>query len=389
MRKGKEIDLLLAIRAKARAAVLASYPTDTVSGSPANFPDGADGVPVVDLSVAINPVQEGTGDPSPENIRPISGWTGLTLYQSGADTSDPEELAVSWASEAGTVYGGTLDVTTGVLTVTRGIVDFGDLNWNKGQSTSISWAPIVSGPLAAMKRPASNSVPVDAICSEYKTTPASGGHSNYQIYCNVSGSTYFGLYNANFAELTTSEIKAALTGVKMVFALNTPVTYQLTPTEVRTLLGENNIWADTGDVTVEYRADLEKYIEKKIGDADAGTLSLGAAPSMIRPGPELEMQPLGMDDAGVDYIDELPDADESLGDPEDDEDSYSEDIEEEELTDEPEEVAEEEPEEEETGEPEDEDMAVPEEEGVFGEEDDGGAEKTEEADGEAPELFEP
>ncbi|MBR4703227.1 MAG: hypothetical protein IKO91_05225 [Oscillospiraceae bacterium] len=79
MRPGKEIDLLLAIRAKERSAVLASYPTDTASGSPASFPDGADGVPAKSLVVSIQPVQEGSGDPSPTNVRPISGWKGLKL----------------------------------------------------------------------------------------------------------------------------------------------------------------------------------------------------------------------------------------------------------------------------------------------------------------------
>lgn len=29
------------------------------------------------------PVQEGSGDPSPTNIRPISGWNGLTVYKAG------------------------------------------------------------------------------------------------------------------------------------------------------------------------------------------------------------------------------------------------------------------------------------------------------------------
>ena len=116
MRKGKEIDFLVFMRAKARAAVLASYPTDTATGSPANFPDGADGVPVEDLKVTIGLAQSGSGTPSPENVRPITPWTGLTLSHSGADTSDPEELAVSWEDAAGHVWAGTLDVTTGVLT---------------------------------------------------------------------------------------------------------------------------------------------------------------------------------------------------------------------------------------------------------------------------------
>lgn len=31
----------------------------------------------------FNPVQEGTGDPSPDNVRPISGWTGCEVYHTG------------------------------------------------------------------------------------------------------------------------------------------------------------------------------------------------------------------------------------------------------------------------------------------------------------------
>ena len=41
-----------------------------------------------------------------------------------------------------------------------------------------------------------------------------------------------------------------------------PQTYQLTPTEVEMLLGDNNIWADTGNSTVTYRADTTLYIQQ-------------------------------------------------------------------------------------------------------------------------------
>ena len=39
--------------------------------------------PVVDLTVGIEPVQSGTGDPSPTNVRPISGWTGCNVQRTG------------------------------------------------------------------------------------------------------------------------------------------------------------------------------------------------------------------------------------------------------------------------------------------------------------------
>ena len=48
------------------------------------------------------------------------------------------------------------------------------------------------------------------------------------------------------------------TGAQVVYELATPITYHLTPTEITALLGTNNIWADTGDSTVEVGIKLGK-----------------------------------------------------------------------------------------------------------------------------------
>ena len=54
-----------------------------------------------------------------------------------------------------------------------------------------------------------------------------------------------------------------MSGVQLVYELATPQTYQLTPQEIiTTLLGQNNIWSDTGSSTVEYPADTKLYIQK-------------------------------------------------------------------------------------------------------------------------------
>ena len=53
----------------------------SASGAVCSFSDGADNLPVKDLTVSIDPVQSGTGDPSPTNVRPISGWTGCGIQQ--------------------------------------------------------------------------------------------------------------------------------------------------------------------------------------------------------------------------------------------------------------------------------------------------------------------
>ena len=53
------------------------------------------------------------------------------------------------------------------------------------------------------------------------------------------------------------------------YYLATPFTVQLAPQQIKTLLGQNNIWADTGDVSVDYRADTKMYIDKKFAELQA------------------------------------------------------------------------------------------------------------------------
>ena len=150
-----------------------------------------------------------------ENICPISGRTGLTVYVS--PTQDPDDAttyAVDWTSEAGTVYGGTLDVVTGVLTV-----DMANIASYNGETINEPW-------LSSM----------DAYAAG--TTPT--------------------------------------TGAQVVYTLATPLTYQLTPQQVSALVGTNNVWSDTNTViTVVYNTaifkrqklivnsvDLSKYVER-------------------------------------------------------------------------------------------------------------------------------
>ena len=57
---------------------------------------------------------------------------------------------------------------------------------------------------------------------------------------------------------------------RIVWYLANPVTYQLTNQQVIELLkGANNVWADTGDVAVEYPADTKLYIDGKIAEIQA------------------------------------------------------------------------------------------------------------------------
>lgn len=56
---------------------------------------------------------------------------------------------------------------------------------------------------------------------------------------------------------------------EFTYNLATPITIDLTPEQLTTLLGQNNVWSDSGDVDVTYRADIQKYITKVIAEAIA------------------------------------------------------------------------------------------------------------------------
>lgn len=176
------------------------------------------------------------------NICPISGWASVDVMHSGADTSDPTVYTIQLGQ---TVYGGTLDVTNGVLTVTHEEVDLGSFNWIDA-GDDVSRITINMSSVAYEQ---------DILCSSYKAAPS----HNYAQWGNATiGCTNSAEYNlirvkdARFYGKTGTEIKSIVTGIKAVWKLATPITIPLTPTEISTLQGQNNVWADSGDVTVTY-----------------------------------------------------------------------------------------------------------------------------------------
>ena len=190
------------------------------------------------------------------NICPITGRTEANVYVSPTqDQQDATAYAVDWTSEAGTVYGGTLDVTNGVLTVDRAMVDMGTLGWI--YRSNLGGMSAALNPIAKDK--------FYAICSVYFFRGAYSDLSDKQ--CGYVYNNHIFVKDADYSDADT--FKAAMSGVQLCYELATPITYQLTPQEVSTIVGLNNIWADTGDVSVEYAADLKHYIDSKIAAAVA------------------------------------------------------------------------------------------------------------------------
>ena len=67
---------------EARRNILMSQPHLTsASANPLTFQTDIS-ANLKDCKIYLEPVQEGSGDPSPDNVRPISGWDGVSVYTS-------------------------------------------------------------------------------------------------------------------------------------------------------------------------------------------------------------------------------------------------------------------------------------------------------------------
>ena len=166
-----------------------------------------------------------------------------------------ETLSLSWQSSAGTVYGGNLDVKTGVLTVDMGIVDLGTITW---YYTSTATRPYFRSydELASMKPCTGGLIIQNIRCSQYKSESwshviDSDGYDKC-ICEGWIGKSYIAIRDTDYTDATT--FKTAMSGVQLVYELATPLTYQLTPGEMITALnGQNHIWSDIlGDLEVKY-----------------------------------------------------------------------------------------------------------------------------------------
>ena len=160
------------------------------------------------------------------------------------------------------LYGGTLNIETGVLTVTHSIVDLGTLTWIAGASdTSGIYTMRSSDIVNIIEKPSSSSIVADIICSAYKTENGDDAYLKkigISILSTGAISVYDERYNTGDSP---SAFTTAMDGVQLVYKLVNPVTYNLTSYEIKTLIGQNNIWTDVGEVTVSYSQTNDFHVD--------------------------------------------------------------------------------------------------------------------------------
>lgn len=170
-----------------------------------------------------------------ENICPITGFTGANIYVSPTTSvGDATTYTVSFGS-AGTVYGGTLDVVSGQLTVTHAMLTLNTVAMNNSESYPGWKASGVRSLIGA------------GINQTYQNVMMNVGTS-YSINTNSSNDTFY-LSKTAYNNMSQSDWIALAIDVQAIIPLATPLTYQLTATQVAMITGNNYIWTNCGTIT--------------------------------------------------------------------------------------------------------------------------------------------
>lgn len=188
---------------------------------------------------------------TPENayfLRFVAPSDYGTTYNNDISVNYPATVT-TYNAYNNTVYGGTVDLVSGVLKSKYASVDLGTLTWVSawgGFATYDLTDAIYTKEQVAMNMICSNYPNVSYISKADKTIYGCdpNGQGNYNFVA-VQGSGYS----------TPADFKTAMSGVQLVYELAEPIEIQLTPQQIATLKGENNVWSNSnGDTTLIYKA---------------------------------------------------------------------------------------------------------------------------------------
>lgn len=221
--------------------------TDTAGPAAEVTADTAEaGSPLQPVS-EIWPVQEGEGTPSPGNVRNITGWDSITLTHNG-------EAATQELPE--TIYGGSYHWATGELEVTYKLFLLAVKDMNNSEDYP-GWREL-DGLLDCVEPGKSIVIP----------TSEKGVYTNIstKVHANTIGSNRILFYNLSDYPMTQSEWKTQYPNLVCQFVLRLlePRSIHLTPQEFTAAAGDNILSSSCGNTAVTFRADLKKYIDKRI-----------------------------------------------------------------------------------------------------------------------------
>lgn len=206
-----------------------------------------------------------------ESSGPNGTYKELQLEISSTATEYEPYEGDTFNTELGrTVYGGTLDLTTGELTITHAYVDLGDLTWTL-LNTNLFRTTLYS------KKDGTTNFTTTCYRTVNKTFTELQNGETASITLSEHGHPLRLIHVKDERATTAEEFTTLVTGQKMVYELATPQTISLTPTEVMMLENNNTIWADAGRVQLTYLSKAAQRVQTMNASLKANTLNITKA----------------------------------------------------------------------------------------------------------------
>ena len=175
------------------------------------------------------------------------------------------------------IFGGYVDLISGTLVVDKVSVDLGSLEWvydgepNKRFRYNEFAANYNAKMVSLWEKP--------NLLSDMYVPMATGNLPDNDMCVGVyDAGGWLLVKNSNYTDPTT--FKSAMNGVQLVYELATPQTYQLTPQQVNTLVGTNNVWSEQGNIELSYHIPITNLLVKRqdVDDVSGGWLTLYSQP---------------------------------------------------------------------------------------------------------------
>lgn len=204
------------------------------------------------------------------------GMCGVFEGAVTADTMIPSRGMRLSAALPETVYGGTLDWTNGLLTVTHHKITFDGVTVgamvDETDPGATTYAYINGWNMSKPVKNGGNAYPNKIRSASTSTVLAFGLPRELTGVTDTdNATTVVSKYNA-----VLKQWYDAGEPLEIVYEIATPYTIQLDPQTLPLLQGLNNAWSDTGDTTVNYIADTKLYIDGKFDELQNAILAQGA-----------------------------------------------------------------------------------------------------------------
>jgi len=145
-----------------------------------------------------------------------------------------------------TVYGGTLDVKRGVLTVDRGYDTVGNLNWTYVSASQVFYTSDITD-----EKKAEDKTVISSVYQSLDNVTSAAGVSQDASICAYRGTdSNHRIYIKDTRYNDASAFKTAMGDAQICYKLATPTEIQLTPHQISLLEGVNNISVDDSGTSI-------------------------------------------------------------------------------------------------------------------------------------------